>query len=70
MKDTSHRLYIKRGYIPGGSGLWYNYSRLEPYSNCNDDENPEDFEKHVTHFYPFSEDKLIIGKFCAIEKGI
>ena len=23
----------------------------------------EDFEKHVTHFYPFYGDKLIIGKF-------
>lgn len=32
--------------------------------------NGEDFEKHVTHFYPFVGDKLIIGKFCAIAKGI
>ena len=30
----------------------------------------QDFESHVTHFYPFIGDKLIIGKFCAIAKGI
>ena len=28
------------------------------------------FEKHVTHFYDFIGDKLIIGKFCAIAKGV
>ncbi len=32
--------------------------------------NGEDFEKHVTHFYPFIGDKLIIGKFCSLAKGI
>ncbi len=30
----------------------------------------EDFEKHVTHFYPHLGDKLIIGKFCSIAKGV
>lgn len=30
----------------------------------------EDFEKHVTHFYPFYGDKLIIGKFCQIAAGV
>ncbi|MCQ2913573.1 MAG: CatB-related O-acetyltransferase [Alphaproteobacteria bacterium] len=29
-----------------------------------------DFEKHVTHFYDFCEDKLIIGKFCQIASGV
>lgn len=32
--------------------------------------NGEDFEKHVTHFYPFIGYKLIIGKFCSLAKGI
>ncbi len=32
--------------------------------------NGEDFEKHVTHFYPFIGDRLVIGKFCTIAKGI
>ena len=26
--------------------------------------------KHVTHFYPHLGDKLIIGKFCSIAKGV
>ncbi len=30
----------------------------------------EDFEAHVTHHYAFIGDKLIIGKFCAIGKGV
>ncbi len=30
----------------------------------------EDFEKHVTHYYPYLGDKLIIGKFCSIAKGV
>ena len=30
----------------------------------------EDFEKHVTHHYDFYGDKLIIGKFCQIAKGV
>ena len=29
-----------------------------------------DFEKHVTHFYEFYGDKLIIGKFCQIASGV
>ena len=30
----------------------------------------EDFEAHVTHHYEFLGDRLIIGKFCAIGKGV
>ena len=29
-----------------------------------------DFEKHITHHYDFIGDKLIIGKFCQIGKGV
>jgi virginiamycin A acetyltransferase len=29
-----------------------------------------DFENHVTHFYEFYDDKLIIGKFCQIASGV
>ena len=32
--------------------------------------NGEDFEAHVTHHYEFLGDRLIIGKFCAIGKGV
>lgn len=30
----------------------------------------KDFESHVTHHYDFYGDKLIIGKFCQIGKGV
>ena len=29
-----------------------------------------EFEGHVTNFYPWSKDKLIIGKFCQIAAGV
>lgn len=29
-----------------------------------------EFESHVTHFYPWSRDQLIIGKFCQIASGV
>lgn len=29
-----------------------------------------EFESHVTHLYPWSRDKLIIGKFCQIAAGV
>ena len=29
-----------------------------------------EFESHVTHFYPWSNDNLIIGKFCQIAAGV
>ena len=40
------------------------------YTYYDDVEGAEKFEEHVTHHYEFLEDKLIIGKFCAIAKGI
>jgi len=29
-----------------------------------------EFESHVTHFYPWSRDRLIIGRFCQIAAGV
>lgn len=29
-----------------------------------------EFESHVTNFYPWSKDRLIIGKFCQIASGV
>ncbi len=29
-----------------------------------------DFERHVTHHYPFYGDRLVIGKFCQIAAGV
>ena len=34
----AQRLYVKRGYVPDGSGVWYNSEVLEQYAECcNDD---------------------------------
>lgn len=41
------------------------------YSYYDDNiDGPESFEKHVTHHYDFIGDRLIIGKFCAIARGV
>jgi len=40
------------------------------YSYYSGPDGAERFEKHVTHHYEFLGDKLMIGKFCAIAKGI
>ena len=41
------------------------------YSYYDDSEDgPESFEKHVTHNYDFMGDKLIIGKFVALARGV
>ena len=36
---SAQRMYIKRGYIPDGSGVWYGRTVCPPYADCkNDDE--------------------------------
>lgn len=36
---SAQRMYVKRGYIPDGSGVWFNGECLEQYEPCiNDDE--------------------------------
>ena len=36
---SAQRMYIKRGYIPDGGGVWYGETVCTPYSNCcNDDD--------------------------------
>ncbi len=40
------------------------------YTYYDDVNGAEKFEEHVTHHYEVLGDKLIIGKFCAIAKGI
>ena len=36
---SAQRMYVKRGYIPDGSGVWYRGRVCEPYSLC---ENGDD----------------------------
>ena len=43
---------------------------VEDYTYYDDNNGAGRFEEHVTHHYEFLGDKLIIGKFCAIAKGI
>ena len=40
------------------------------YTYYDDPDNPEDFERNVLYLYPFIGDKLVIGKFCALAKGV
>ena len=40
------------------------------YTYYDDPEDSENFERNVLYHYPFSKDKLIIGKFCALATGV
>ena len=40
------------------------------YTYYDDPENSEDFERNVMYLFPFVGDRLIIGKFCAIGRGV
>ncbi len=40
------------------------------YTYYDDPEGSEDFEKNVLYHFPFMNDKLIIGKFCAIARKV
>ena len=40
------------------------------FTYYDDPEGAENFERNVLYHFPFIGDKLIIGKFCAIAKGV
>lgn len=40
------------------------------YTYYDDPEDSENFERNVLYHFPFIGDKLVIGKFCAIAKGV
>ena len=45
---TAQRMYVKRGYIPDGSGIWYKGEAVPPYSHvCADDELVMYFSKRL-----------------------
>lgn len=45
---TAQRMYVKRGYIPDGSGVWYQDRILEPCQLCyNDDDLVLYFSKQL-----------------------
>lgn len=40
------------------------------YTYYDDPEDSEDFERNVLYHFPFVGDRLIIGKFCALARGV
>ena len=40
------------------------------YTYYDDPEDSENFERNVLYHFPFIGDKLIIGKFCALARGV
>lgn len=45
---NAQRIYVKRGYIPDGSGVWYKDQICEPYADCrNDDDLVLYLSKHI-----------------------
>jgi len=36
---SAQRMYVKRGYIPDGSGVWYRDKLLAPYADCRNDDD-------------------------------
>lgn len=40
------------------------------YTYYDDPEDSEDFERNVLYLFPFVGDRLVIGKFCAIARGV
>lgn len=36
---SAQRMYIKRGYVPDGTGVWYQDKPLSPYAPCRNDDD-------------------------------
>ena len=36
---AAQRLYVKRGYVPDGTGIWYQDKPVEPYGPCMNDDD-------------------------------
>lgn len=36
---SAQRMYVRRGYVPDGSGVWYGDHPCEPYSTCGNDDD-------------------------------
>lgn len=36
---AAQKMYVKRGYIPDGSGVWYKGKQLEQYAQCANDDD-------------------------------
>lgn len=36
---SAQRMYVKRGYLPDGTGAWYGDQICEPYADCRNDDD-------------------------------
>lgn len=36
---SAQRMYVKRGYVPDGSGVWYKDEICDPYGDCKNDDD-------------------------------
>lgn len=36
---SAQRMYVKRGYLPDGTGVWYGDRVCEPYADCRNDDD-------------------------------
>ena len=36
---AAQRIYVKRGYVPDGSGVWWRDARLAQYAECRNDDD-------------------------------
>lgn len=36
---SAQRMYVKRGYIPDGTGVWYDDKVCQPYADCKNDDD-------------------------------
>lgn len=58
---AAQRLYVRRGYMPDGSGVWYRYQNLPQYADCCNDDDlvlylsktkwPPDDRLHMAQIY-------------------
>ncbi len=46
------------------------YIDVGDYTYYDDPDGPERFEQNVLYHFPWDKDRLIIGKFCAIARGV
>lgn len=44
--------------------------QIGDYTYYDDPEDARDFERNVLYHFPFIGDRLIIGRFCAIARGV
>lgn len=38
-EEIAQRMYVKRGHIPDGKGVWYGESVCKPYAPCRNDDD-------------------------------